>query len=104
MKIEDLRQSLPRTWVWSSSLETAVNEATPNKGKKGKLSLIDRRLLRKRHSDLVTDYVDIVLSYRTIAIPITDLTPTVTSDEFFVQFAPFPSWDVQTAHNPTKKI
>ena len=101
--IEDFKQSLPRTCVWSSCLETAINEATPNKGKKGKLSLIDRRLLRKGHSDLVNDHVGIVLFYKTIAIPIADLTPTVTSDGFFLQFAPFPSWDVQTGHNPTKK-
>ena len=89
--IEDLKQSLPRTCVWSSCLETAINEATPNKGKKGKLSLIDRRLLRKGHSDLVTNHAGIVLSYKTIAIPIADLTPTVTSDSFFMQFAQFPS-------------
>ena len=89
--IEDLKQSLPGTCVWSSCLETAINEATPNKGKKGKLSLIDRRLLRKGHSDLVTNHAGIVLSYKTIAIPIADLTPTVTSDSFFMQFAQFPS-------------
>ena len=101
--VEDLKLKLPRAWVWSSSLETAINEATPNEGRKGKLSLIDRRLLRKGHSDLVTNHVGIVLSYKTIAIPIADLTPTATSDEFFAKFGPIPSWDVQTAHNPLKK-
>ena len=101
--IEDLKQCLPPTWVWSSSLETAINEATPNKGKKGKLSFIDRRLLRKGHSDLVTNHVGMVLSYRTIAIPIADLTPTVTSDEFFVHFDQNRSREVQLAHAPSKK-
>ena len=101
--VEDLKQGLPRTWVWSSSLKTAINEATPNKGRKGKLSIIDRRLLRKGHSDLVTNHVGIVLSYKTTAIPIAELTPTVTSDEFFVHFDHFPSLNVQTAQNPSEK-
>ena len=101
--VEDLKQSLPRTWVWSSSLETAINEATPNKGRKGKLSIIDRRLLRKGHSHLVTNHVGIVLSYKTTAIPIADLTPTIKIDEFFVHVDPFSTWDVKTAHNPSEK-
>ena len=68
--IKEISRNLPRTWVWTSSLETAINEATPNKGLKGRLSLIERRLLRKGHSDLVTNHTGIVLSYKTIAIPI----------------------------------
>ena len=34
--IEDFKQSLLRTCVWSSCLETAINEATPNKANKRK--------------------------------------------------------------------
>ena len=101
--VDDLKQGLPRSWVWSSSLETAINEATPNKGRKGKLSIVDRRLFIKGYSNLVTNHAGIVLSYQTTAIPIADLTPTVSTDEFFVHFDPCSSWDIQTANNPSGK-
>ena len=84
--LRDLARTIPRSWVWSSSIETAIHDATPNKGLKGKLSLLDRRLLRKGHSDLVTNHTGIVLCYKTTAIPIGTLTPTTSTDEFFVDF------------------
>ena len=46
--IGDLKQSLPRTWVWSSSLETAINEATPNKANKRKTQSHRPQSLQKR--------------------------------------------------------
>ena len=102
--IKEISRKLPRSWVWTSSLETAISEATPNKGLKGKLSLIERRLLRKGHSNLVTNHTGIVLSYTTTAIPIGELTPTNTSDEYFIHFEQKSSWTVQAAHMPARKV
>ena len=101
--IRDLMRTIPRSWIWSSSIETAINAATPNKGMKGKLSLIDRRLLRKGHSDLVTNYTGIVLCYKTRAIPIGTLTPTISTDEFFVDFNQNCTWNIRGAHIPAEK-
>ena len=83
--MNDLEANLPPSWVWTSSLETAIINATPNRGMKGKLSLIDRRLLRKGHHDLVTNWAGVVLAYRTIAIPIGDITPSNHTNEYFAK-------------------
>ena len=48
-------------------METAIVEATPNMGLKGRLCLVDRRLLKIHREDLVTNHVGIVVCLRTIA-------------------------------------
>ena len=60
-----------------TSLEKAIIEATPNKGRKWRLSLAERRLLRKGWKDLVTNNVGGVISFLTTAIPIGTITPSI---------------------------
>ena len=101
--IRDLARELPCSWVWTSSLETAITEATPNRGKKGKLCLVDRRLQRKGYNDLITNNVGVVIAFMTTAIPIGDYTPSISIDEYLVPSRKPYTWMVQAAHTPAKK-
>lgn len=95
--LNDLKKGIPSSWIWRSSLDAAIIDATPNFGMKGRLSWVDRRLLKKGHKDLTATNIGIVIVCKTTATPIGSLTPSHSADEFLMHTEQAQQWKIMTA-------
>ena len=100
--ITAMQDTIPASGIWHLSPTTALTESDPDYGKKGKLTIHGRRLLRRGFSNLYCNSTGAIIVTKRRGIPIGDLTPTPTRDEFWLH-DPTVSRRISKASSPYDK-
>ena len=74
-KLEELHTGIAHTARWTTKLEHAIRDSTPNHGVKGKLNFVQRRLLRNGYAEAATTYFGVVVALGAKAVNIGHLIP-----------------------------
>ena len=104
-KLEGLPTGIAHTTRWTTKLEHAIRDATPNLGKKGRLNFVQRRLLRNGYAEAATTYFGTVVALRTKAVNIGHLIPGDTYQNYLLpETRPTQRWRVNWTHERNHKI
>ena len=97
-----MEENIPRSTIWHTSPRIVLAESETNHGRKGRVPIHGRRLLRHGYNTLCINTAGEILVTKVRGIPIGNFTPSPSRDEFWL-YEPTRHRTISQASSPSEK-